>query len=94
MTRRYNLLMAEPNSNVIVLPPDLIAAAEQYAREVHKSVNEIAEQALRFYIDAEPELNALRQFHKERAASLGLTPEEYVMQIVKESRTEKRLRTT
>jgi hypothetical protein len=85
--------MAETNSNVIVLPAELMAAAQQYASEVHKSVDEVAEQALRFYIDAEPELNALRQFHKERAAALGLTPEEYVMQVVKESRTEKRLRT-
>ena len=84
--------MATTNSNPISLPPDLIAAAQQYANAAHQSLSEVAEQALRFYIEVDPELNTLRQFHKEQAASLGLTPEEYVMRLVKESRADERER--
>ena len=85
--------MADSKSNVIAFPPDLIAAAERYAQETRTSVSALAEQALRLYLDADPDLNALRRFHIQQAASLGLTPDEYVMHIVKESRSEKRQRT-
>jgi len=84
--------MAGTNSNLIAFPPDLIAAAEQYAQQAHTTVSAVAEEALRFYVDADPQLNALRRHHKEQAAAFGLTPDEYVMHIVKESRTDKRLR--
>ena len=84
--------MASTSSNLIAFPPDLIAAAEQYAQRENRSVGALAEEALRFYIDADPELNALRLFHKERAAELGLTPDEYVEQMSKEYRAEKRQR--
>lgn len=84
--------MADTTPNVIAFPPDLIAAAEQYARETNKSVSDVAQEALRFYVDADPELNALRRYHKEQAALLGLSPDEYVMHLVKQSRAENRLR--
>lgn len=84
--------MAGSPSNLIAFPPDLIAAAEQYAKEAHRSVDEVAEEALRFYVNANPQLNALRQFHKERAASLGLSSDEYVVKLVKEDRAAERER--
>lgn len=82
--------MASTHSTTITFPPDLIAAAEQFAATTHQSVDKVAEKALRAYIDADPELERIRQFHRERAAALGLTTDEYVERMVHEYRAEKR----
>ncbi|HSU20146.1 MAG TPA: hypothetical protein VLI45_10430 [Acidobacteriaceae bacterium] len=82
--------MAGIHSNTISFPPDLLAAAERYAEKAHQSLAQVAEEALRTYIDQDPELNALRQYHFARAESLDLTLDEYVMSLVKEHRREKR----
>jgi predicted transcriptional regulator len=84
--------MAGTNSNSIAFPPDLLAAAQRYAETAHQSLAEVAEEALRTYIDRDPELNAIRQYHIARAESLHMTLDDYVMSLVKEHRRERRER--
>jgi predicted transcriptional regulator len=81
--------MAGTHSTTITLSPDLSEAAERFAETTHQSVNQVAEKALRAYIDFDPELEAMRKFHRERAASLGLTTDEYVERMIHEYRAER-----
>ena len=85
--------MAAANSSTISFPPDLLEAAREFATSTHQSVDIVAQKALRAYIDADPDLEAIRQFHREQAAALGLTSEEYVERMVHEYRAEERSKT-
>jgi predicted transcriptional regulator len=85
--------MATSPANSIALPPELYSALEQFARTVHLPVSAVAEHALRSYIDEDPALEHIRQHHRARAASLGLTQDEYVEMMIHEYRAEKRAQT-
>jgi len=82
--------MAATDSSTINFPPDLIEAAREFAATTHQSVDIVAQKALRSYIDADQAIESIRQSHRERAAALGLTSEEYVERMVHEYRTEER----
>ncbi len=82
--------MEQTGTSSIAIAPELMTAIEMYAQTAHKSVNAVAEEALRFFVDANPSANAIRRQHVERAAALGLELEDYVARMIKEWRREDR----
>jgi hypothetical protein len=82
--------MATLTQNAVELPSSLLADIKRYANEEGRSVDELVEEAVRLYMEVEPRHNAVlrraRKETREAADSVGLTPDEYVMKIVKDER--------
>lgn len=78
------------NANTIALPPDLYNTVKQFSEATSLSIDSVAETALRYYFDTDPEFERIRDMHLARAAALGLSPEDYVEKLVHEARTERR----
>ena len=74
----------------ISLAPDLAEPARLFAERRHCSLDELASEALRSYIGLDVEQSPEVRVHLQRAMSLGLTPDEYAVRLVKEVRAERR----
>jgi hypothetical protein len=77
-------------ANSILLPPDLYSTVKRFSEATSLSVDSVAETALRYYFDTDPELDRIRDLHLARANALGLTPDDYVDKLVHEARAERR----
>ena len=81
--------MSEPFLSSASFPADLQASLQRYAEKNGRSVQEVAEEAVRTFLDDE-EMTDIRRFHALRAETLGLTLDDYVMALVKEDRRQRR----
>ncbi len=77
-------------SESVSLAPELAEAARRFAENRHCSLDELADEALRSYIGIDVEQMPSVQEHLQRAMQLGLTPDEYAVRMVKETRRERR----
>jgi hypothetical protein len=82
--------MATEVANSVDVPAELLSAAKDYAEREGRPVGDLVEEALRLYMEVDPRMHAMSRVHRARAAALGLTPEEYAVQMVKEARAEMR----
>ena len=81
--------MPETVINLLALPPDLQTSLQSYAEKNGRSVQDVAEEALRLFLDDE-EMTDVRRYHMLKAESMGLSLGDYAVHLVKEYRREKR----
>ena len=81
--------MSELVANSFNLPSDLQTSLQSYAEKNGRSVQDVAEEAIRAFLDDE-EMTDLRRYHALKAEGMGLSLNDYVLNLVKEHRREKR----
>lgn len=74
----------------ITLPPDLLVKAQKVARSEHRTISELFREALRRYMAADPEWEALLKRTRSAGKALGITTEADVERLSDEYRREKR----
>ncbi len=85
--------MSESVRDNVTLPPDLQASLRSYAEKNGRSVQDVAEEAVRTFLDDE-EMTDVRRYHTRKAESMGLRSDDYAVYLVKEYRREKRAQQT
>lgn len=75
----------------ITLPPDLPLKAQSCAEREHRTMSELFREALRRYMAADPEWEAILTRGRARAKAMGIHTEEDVERLSDEYRQEKRL---
>lgn len=73
----------------ITLPPDLLIKAQSYAEREHRTMSELFREALRRYMTADPEWEALLARTRAKGRELGITSEADVERLSDEYRREK-----
>jgi predicted transcriptional regulator len=73
----------------ITLPPDLLVKAQQLAQREHRTISELFREALRRYMAADPEWDALLRRTRAIGKALGITTEADVERLSDEFRQEK-----
>ncbi len=82
-------IMAKTSAVTVTIPPELLASLQRYAEKNGRSIQDVAEEAMRMLVDDE-EMTDIRRYHVLRAETLGLSLDDYVMTLVKEDRRERR----
>lgn len=82
--------MSTATQNSVELSAALMEKARRYAAQENRSVDALVDEALRLYMETEPELNAFFRRNRQAAAAQGFTPDEYAQKIVDEIRAEHR----
>ncbi len=78
----------------ITLPPDLLLKAQSYAEREHRTMSELFREALRRYMAADPEWEALLTRARARANAMGIHTEEDVERLSDEYSQAKHRSTT
>ncbi len=84
--------MATVAENSVSVSAALLQQAKRYAIEEGRPVEALLEEALALYMEVEPRFHMTARMHRQRATEMGLTLDDYVMRVVKESRAEERER--
>ena len=74
----------------ITLPPDLLAKAQMTAEREDRTISELFREALRRYITADPEWEALLRRTRANGRALGIATEADVERLSDEFRQERR----
>lgn len=77
----------------ITLPPELLTKAQEIAEREHRTMSELFREALRRYMTADPEWEALLRRTRAAGQTLGVTSEAGVERLSDEHRKEKLQRT-
>jgi metal-responsive CopG/Arc/MetJ family transcriptional regulator len=77
----------------ITLPPELLLKAQEIAQREHRTMSELFREALRKYIKADPEWEALLRRTRNTGQSLGVTSEADVERLSDEFRQQRLGRT-
>ena len=85
--------MKRANTISIAVPPELIAKAEQAAARAEMSVDELVGEALRRYLESDPEWEALLRRTRASGRALGITSEADVEKLSDEFRRDRLERT-
>lgn len=78
----------------ITLPPNLLVQAQELARREHRTISELFREALRRYMTADQEWNALLRRTRATGNALGIATEADVEHLSDEFRREKHQSTT
>ncbi len=73
----------------ITLPPDLLGKAQELAQREHRTISELFREALRRYMTADPEWDALLRRTRAAGRTLGIAGEADVERLSDEFRQEK-----
>jgi metal-responsive CopG/Arc/MetJ family transcriptional regulator len=74
----------------ITLPPDLLVKAQKTAEREDRTISELFREALRRYITADPEWEALLRRTRANGEALGISTEADVERLSDEFRQERR----
>ena len=74
----------------ITLPPDLLVKAQELAQREHRTISELFREALRRYMAADPEWDALLRRTRAAGKALGVANEADVERLSDEFRVENR----
>jgi len=74
----------------ITLPPDLLVKAQEIAQSEHRTISELFREALRRYMAADPEWEALLKRTRSTGQKLGVATEADVERLSDEFRRENR----
>jgi predicted transcriptional regulator len=74
----------------ITLPPELFGKAQEIAQREHRTISELFREALRRYMAADPEWEALMNWGRAHGRALGIESEEDVERLSDEFRRERR----
>jgi predicted transcriptional regulator len=74
----------------ITLPPDLLLKAQELAEREHRTMSELFREALRRYMAADPEWDALLRRTRATGKALGIENEADVERLSDEFRQERR----
>ena len=73
----------------ITLPPDLLGKAQELAQREHRTISELFREALRRYMTADPEWDALLRRTRATGKALAISTEADVERLSDEFRQEK-----
>ena len=74
--------MAETVANTVTIPADLLASLHRYAEKNQRSLQDVAEEAMRMFVD-DAEMTDVRCYHVLMAESLGLSIDQYAVALVR-----------
>lgn len=77
----------------ITLPPELLAKAQEIAEREHRTISELFREALRRYIAADPQWEALLSRTQAQGTALGIATEADVERLSDEFRRDRLERT-
>lgn len=86
----YNDEMRVAKTVSITLPPDLLAKAQELAQREHRTMSELFREALRHYMQRDPDWEALLARTRSLGRAHGITTEEDVERLSDEYRRERR----
>lgn len=73
----------------ITLPPDLLVKVQELARREHRTISELFREALRHYMTADPEWEALLRRTRSTGKALEIVTEDDVERLSDEFRQQK-----